>query len=302
MKNEFQKLVDHELSGLHWDERMRRNVLCSVQEEERPVKRKMHFALAMVLILVLAGSLALAAGLMFSPRYDAAKMADEALLKAYGITDEMLPFFRRTVQEEGEADIVKYTGLAFFEGVLGDYTVTVRQGKADPAWTLEDVEGAWGKEQLTEAIELCKTDGGFDKVLQAAAADAKRLGMTTTIATETVAPDAEEWAAVQQQRDHEERSARALAALTVDEMDGIARAAMQERFGLTGQQLEKLDYVEESCWWYMENEQAFYSLYYGLNQKEGEWTAGDGIYIVDVNVQTGVVEEVLYDTGLLGNG
>ena len=49
------------------------------------------------------------------------------------------------------------------------------------------------------------------------------------------------------QRDHEERSARALAALTVDEMDGIARAAMQERFGLTGQQLEKLDYVEESC-------------------------------------------------------
>lgn len=301
MKNEFQKLVDRELSGLCWEEHMRRRVLCSLEKEEKPVKTKMHFALVMMLALVLAGSLALAAGLMFSPRCDAAKLADKALLETYGITDEMLSFFRRTVQEEGEAEIVTYTGLHFFQGVLGDYRVNVRQGKADPEWTLEEVEGAWGKEQLTEAIALCKEDGGFGKVLQAAAADAGRLGITAEIANETEVPSAEEWQAVQQQRNQDEQLARTLAELTVEEMDAIARAALQERFGLTGQQLEKLDYIEESCWWYMENEQAFYSLYYGLNQEE-EWTVGDGIYIVNVNVQTGVVEEVLYDTGLLGNG
>ena len=28
----------------------------------------------------------------------------------------------------------------------------------------------------------------------------------------------------------------------------------------------------------------------------------DGIYVVDVNVETGMIESILYDTGLGGNG
>ena len=41
MKNEFQKLVDRELSGLCWNERMRQKVLHALDEEEKPVKKKM---------------------------------------------------------------------------------------------------------------------------------------------------------------------------------------------------------------------------------------------------------------------
>ena len=130
MKNEFQKLVDHELSGLCWNERMRQEVLHAIAKEEQPMKRKMSFALAMLLVLLAAGSFALAAGLMFSPRYDAVKLADQALRETYGITDELIPFFHRTTKEENQSTIVSYTGLPFFEGVLGDYTVTVQKDKA----------------------------------------------------------------------------------------------------------------------------------------------------------------------------
>ena len=73
MRNEFQKLVDRELSGLCWNERMRQKTLRSLKKEDKPVKKKMTVGMALTLVMVLVGSLALAAGLMFSPRYDQLK-------------------------------------------------------------------------------------------------------------------------------------------------------------------------------------------------------------------------------------
>ena len=86
MKNhEFQELVDQNLSGLVWDERRRSKVLCAVSEEERPV-RKISMTFVLVAAILCLTVSALAAGLVFSPKVDAAKLADEALLEEYGIT------------------------------------------------------------------------------------------------------------------------------------------------------------------------------------------------------------------------
>ena len=73
--NEFQKLVDQNLSGLVWDERKRQKVLHALNEEEKPVKK---FSTTFILIaaIVCLSVTALAAGLIFSPKYDAIRVAD----------------------------------------------------------------------------------------------------------------------------------------------------------------------------------------------------------------------------------
>ena len=41
--------------------------------------------------------------------------------------------------------------------------------------------------------------------------------------------------------------------------------------------------------------------FFHLSQGE-EWTDMDGVYVVTVNMETGAVEEIFYDSGLAGNG
>ena len=70
MKNhEFQELVDQNLSGLVWDERKCQKVLHAISEEEKPVK-KISTTFILVAAILCISVTALAAGLIFSPRYD----------------------------------------------------------------------------------------------------------------------------------------------------------------------------------------------------------------------------------------
>ena len=43
------------------------------------------------------------------------------------------------------------------------------------------------------------------------------------------------------------------------------------------------------------------SLYFHLSQGE-TWQEKDGIYVVVVNMETSVIEDMIYDSGLAGNG
>ena len=300
MKNDFQKLVDRELSGLCWNERMRQKVLHSLAEEEKPVKKKMTVGMALALVLVLVGSLAVAAGMMFSPRYDALKMADDALYEAYGISDDLLPFFGRVLSEsEG---IVTYQSMEDLRSVIGDYTVTIENGKATAKLSLDGAEGGWNAEKLSEINEICKQQGGYAEVCAMARADERTYQLVTSEASEMQTPAEEESHALMDKQEKESEVVKAAAKLTVSEMDQTGRAALRERFGLNDQQIAKLQLEDDSCAWYIKNNQKLFSLYYWLWQNENEWVEGNGIYIVDVNVETGAVEEIIYDNGLLGNG
>ena len=71
MKNHnFQELVDQNLSGLVWDERKRQTVLYVVSEEEKPVK-KISTTFILIAAIICISVTALAAGLVFSGRFDA---------------------------------------------------------------------------------------------------------------------------------------------------------------------------------------------------------------------------------------
>lgn len=300
MKNEFQKLVDRELSGLCWNERMRQRVLHSLNEEEKPVKKKMTVGMALALVLVLAGSLAVAAGMMFSPRYDTLKLADDALYDAYGISDELLPFFGRVLNEtEG---IVTYRGMENLRSVTGDYTVTIANGKGTAKWSLDGIAGGWNAEKLAEVNEICKKQGGFAEVISMAHVDEEKYHLSASEASEMHLPTEEDILALMEKQDKESEIVKQAAKLTVAEMDQTGRAALKERFGLNDQQIANMELEDDSCTWYIKNDQKLFSLYYWLWQNETEWVEGNGIYMVDVNVETGAVEEIYYDNALLGNG
>ena len=90
--NDFQELVDQNLSGLVWDERKRRIVLHAVSEEEKPVK-KISTTFILIAAIICISVTALAAGLVFSGRFDAVKVAEKTINDSYGITNDMLGTF-----------------------------------------------------------------------------------------------------------------------------------------------------------------------------------------------------------------
>lgn len=301
MKNEFKKLVDRELSGLCWDERMRQCVLHFVQKEEKPVKRKLMAGMVFAMILALLVSFALATGLMFSQRYDVVKLADEAMLDAYGVTDELQALFSKRVVLDEEQTTVYYHGLEDFSGILGHYTVTVSKGKAAAEWSFDDQPNVgWNAEKLAAVMEGCKQDGGYGQAVMEARSAAETAGLEAM--EKFVTYSEEETHAAEEKQALSEQEVQNMALLTVEEMDKLARQAIRQRFGLNDDQIEKLELVEESCIWMMENGRPIYPAYYWLSQTEDGWSKGDGIYIVNVDVQTGVVDQITYDVGLFGNG
>ena len=111
-----------------------------------------------------------------------------------------------------------------------------------------------------------------------------------------------------------EQQARAAAKLTEEEMIGIARQAVISVYGLTDEQMAMMgtdeEIREESTYWMLDGKPV-YSVWFWLLQDTTEYddpsvfpefTEKDGIYTVDVNVETGVIEEIYYESGMGGNG
>ena len=111
-----------------------------------------------------------------------------------------------------------------------------------------------------------------------------------------------------------EQQARAAAKLTEEEMIEIARQAVISVYGLTDEQMAMMgtdeEIREESTYWMLDGKPV-YSVWFWLLQDTTEYddpsvfpefTEKDGIYTVDVNVETGVIEEIYYESGMGGNG
>lgn len=108
--------------------------------------------------------------------------------------------------------------------------------------------------------------------------------------------------------DPQAEQAKALAQIAPEEAISLAKSAVAETYGLTDAQAQKLDHIEEYdfCMYSMrEDGVPVMTVYLWLWQEDGDnapFTDGDGMYIVDVNAQTGVIEQVVYDSTLAGNG
>lgn len=293
-RNPLQQLVDQNLSTLQWDEKRKRNVLSALTEERRPhpMKKKLSSAIALAVILCLLTGVALAATLIYSNRFTQAAQANALLGEQFGITPEMLSIFTRTAQ----GDIYLYESLDDLAGMPGDYRVNVTTG--DVEWLFDGPEGSgWDSGKLKEVLALCETPDGYKQVVSEAQKSAASLGLVSSV---SISPS--DTPATLSYHASLDKTARALASIPLEEAIELAQKAIQQTYGLTDAQIQRMEFVEESTCYTMIDDVPVVSPYFYLSQQDGIFTERDGIYIVDVNVQDGSIESIYYDTGLLGNG
>ena len=93
----------------------------------------------------------------------------------------------------------------------------------------------------------------------------------------------------------------------MEELIAFGKDAIRNEYGLTNAQCDKLKHDEGESYseFFSANEegQLTVDLMFWLWQNdEGARSGKDGQYWVTVNLETGVIEDMLYDSGLLGNG
>ncbi len=315
-KRKMQAVLNHSLSGLKENPFLAQRVIAQ-GKGEKPMKKK-SMSLILVLVMVCLCVTALAAGIVFSRKADDSVLADRELEKKYGVTMTMLgSYFSREDEQTGDATVFRYQGIEDLNYVLGEYTVTVKDGKATAEWSHDgqDTSGgfeaeAWGTEQMQAMLESDKArDSAVDYYVKAVeiaknhSAEQERGGN----------PSMEEMEAVEALRKAGEKEARAAAKLSEDEMIALARKAAMDVYGLTEDQAAGMTCpqdIEEYEYYRMEEGNVpVYDVWLYLSQGSADAETGtrpafvekDGIYIIAVNAETGVIESTLYDSGLGAN-
>lgn len=286
-EHDFQQLADRNLSGLVWDERMRRKVLCALDKEGHNVKRISRAFILAAAILCISVT-ALASGLIFSPRYDAGKQAANLMQEQYGLTGELLSLFHREITTQADG-----TSIVTYEAIrtdlpaeqMGAYTVTITSEGASAVWSNDgkDTTGgltaeAFGAEQLT----LLSRDY---------AATMEQLSGSNNAALPAVTPVLQETGVLNVQ-----------GALTIQQASALAKEAVCQEYALTPQQQEMLLFEEDSTYATAEDRPLVTMLFWLWQEKDGSFTEKDGQYWVTVDLDTGIIEGILYDAALAGNG
>ena len=278
--------------------------------------RKFYAGVAVFVLVCLLAAAVSASGLVFSARAKARSAAEKALYDRYGITFDMLSYFRSEFHENGDG-----TSTMFYEGVedlafvLGRYDVRVKDDAVqDVTWSHDGEDTskgfestAWGTEQLNEMLEINRATWSMEGFMSYIDKINAENGFAVD---EQPEPEADEEAfmnAKRQARDHSRYSS--------EELDRMAREAAALQYQLTPEQVDMLTYDEveddlmsygpeedgSPCYWRTlfliqnpdpENPYAFHE----------NPTEKDGTYFVIINVRTGVIEDVEYDTGVGGNG
>ena len=320
--HDFQELVDRGLSGLEWDERKRRQVLRAVSEEEKPMK-KISATFILIAAVICLSVTALAAGLIFSPKYEASKVAGIALKEQYGLTDDLQSLFARKVTENADGSstvIYSSEGPDLPSEQMGTYTVTVRGNSAEVTWSNDgrDTSGglmaeAYGPEQLRMlSYDYANTmqqlhDAGILKVPDRGEPNPR---LADGRIDQWTAEDQAEWDQALAKADEEDRKrlaelaeAEGKGSVTVDQAAAGAKEAVIQEYSLTEEQAQKLEIEPDSTYAEYQDGQPMVSLLFWLCQRDdGQFTEKDGQYWVTVNLATGIIEDIIYDAGLASNG
>ena len=327
MKNKetLQAAMDRRLSFLDELPSCRPALMQRIAQEEAPVmKRKISVGLVFALVLVSLSVIALATGLILSPRVSAARTADLALAEKYGITDELQSFFGREEEELPDGTVkVTYFGAGSLEATLGTYTVLVKDGKADISWSLEgkDTAGgyeaeAWGLEQLKQMAE-----DSHDEKLKAAFMD-KSFEVYKQLHPDdeevpVEAPDPETFEEYHARREGEKSSALDATKLSEEDMIALGREFILSTYSLTDDQVARLELYTNSYetedanhWYETVNGKPCFLVEYLMDEEDvTEEMLNDPNYYrmnsyfkVFVNVETGVIEQYEFSNGLGGIG
>ena len=208
--------------------------------------------------------------------------------------------------------------LIFCGDVLGEYTVSVKDGAAAAVWShdgestsgLFDAE-AWGKEQLEEMLRTAAERhdlSAFSEKAKAIAAKHK--------AASSELPKGSAW---EKTGEAEALAAARASSYSEEELLALAHDAVVSAYQFTDDQAKMLKFVFELedmaddtadyLYYRMKDGKPVLTVMLSLQQQTSDdpsafapFTERDGVYWVDVNVETGTIEDLLYDSQLGGNG
>lgn len=303
MKNNFKMDIDARLQDLDWHGE--ENVLQKIHQTPHKMQHRSFYKRVPVLVsalILLMCSVAFAVTLKVSPRYIAARLANREMLLSYGVTEKMMTILHREIVENDDGSFT-----VFYEALepdvrngdnrIGVYTVYVHGKKATSTWSLMGVETtggldapAWGAMQLALYSEDYAGTRRYMKENNMLAASFPDLSIPYD---EYIAQQQKARATVEEKQ-----------TISLDEAKQLARDALIAEYALTKAQADQLIIYsgeDDQTVYKYENDKALISLYFHLAQGEA-WIEKDGIYVVTVDVENAVVENIYYDSGLAGHG
>ena len=284
-----------------------KSVLYTLEEKpERRMSMRRAALLAACMVMLVTAAWAGAAGMLFSDEYDAVRMAKRALAEEYGITEAMHTYFTQETREENGVKTIIFSGMEDMRHVLGEYTVIIREDDVSVSWSKDgqSTEGdldahAWGAGQIQILLDIARQEQGYAhgyRKAQEIRAQMEEDELTVTIARGSGAKVvALEVAQID----------RARISVSEDEAIAIAQKAFAGEYGLTAAQIEAMQYQKDQVGYTYAvlNGTIVCEVWFWLHQNEEEYhTEGDGMYWARINAETGVVEEMAYDSALAGNG
>lgn len=284
-----------------------KNVLDTLKE--RPARRvnvRRVAALAACMVMLVTAAIAGAASMLFSEEYDAVRLAHRALAEEYGITEEMQTFFAQEVTEENGVTTIVFSGMEGMHHVLGEYTVTIRDGDATVSWSKDgqSTEGeldayAWGAKQIEILLEMAKQENGISRGYHKAQEIRVQMEADEVTVSITKGDDTATIVALDDIADS------AVISISEEEAIAIAKEAFAAEYGLTQAQLDAMQYEKDYAGYTyaVKDGVTICEVWFWLHQDENVvHMDGDGLYWARINAQTGVVEEMMYDSALAGNG
>lgn len=266
-----------------------RQTLMQLEDKPTHARPKRMVWLAAALVLVLAAAVAVAAGLTRSAKYDAKLLAHQALEEKYGFTRDMDSFFTCSVEEANGQTVVTYRAnadIGDFAWKLGDYIVTIRDGKAEASWSNDG-----------EAVGGDFSSDVWDTALLARGIERRKAGEEWYEITGETLETGESLSGAE--KTTPEVSAAGESAV----QPGEGMLAEQEALDLARQALESDGGISAEALNDPENE-----LYAVCQKEEGKtvWNvwfhSAEGISVVTLDAADGTILDVIIDTGMAGNG
>lgn len=303
IRTQIHQAVDAHAEHLRTDPFLAQRIMNQERTGETVVKKRLSVGLVLAIVLMLLMATALAAGIIFAKRVPATEIADQALLRTYGITAQMQSLFiRETAEGEGGTTVVTYEGRESLAYVLGKYTVIVDgQTVKNIYWSHdgEDTSGgleasAWGKDQLDEILridpetgkqaQLLTFDPYIDRINREHGFDYQAYWEEN---------EDEKYEVVLEGEDIEKAKERQ--AFSAHDFVQIAKEAVGVRYHLTSQQISlmSIDTDENSAYVLLDGTLC-YRCWIIVGELSTEETEQDGAYTVYLNLETGAVEDIQF--------
>ncbi len=279
------------------------------------MKRILVLCLLAALLLGNAG----AEQIQYSEQCMKIKQAEQAIQVQYQIIPDMYTFFTRSITETDDGTvIVTLTGADQLYFVLGTYTGSSDGKAVTAAWSNEGKQTyggfdapAWDALQLHQMIDLVRKEHAVTSFYPQATLIASRddPDYSESLEGDLSLLDEHRFELTVPHPDHhtiEDRST-----YTMEQLNEMAVTVISETYRLTADQTAKICEVdsEPDFLYEIKDDQLLYHARLQLQQSTEMDAAGymqstehDGEYLVIINAETGVVEDVVYDSMLNGNG